>query len=541
MLKSAIIFTLLIFFISQRIRTTYTDTKRRAENFSDQFFASFMILLYASILALAIFDFITNNDVNWFLSSFGLLLLIFSIAVRTTARRTLGNLWSLYTLTKPKRLIKIGLYQFIRHPYYLGSLLEILSFALILNSTRAAILIFLLYLPLTYFRAIIEEKILNKTFGFKFRRYLIQTNSFFSWSMFGSSKILRRIKQIISVWRSFSFKRLLELKYLDSTIKDYARPFFVTQVISTLLKIGFIDRLNKGDVNLKSFCVECNYDFKIMKIICDYLFLVGVLEKRNISYSLSNSGTKLFSISRGVFSLVYAYAPIFDNLEGLIKKEIVYGRDIDRRGEFVGRGSAELATLLPFPIAAKMMRQYDCKTVLDLGCGSGEFLLNFCQSNGFYGFGLDVSRDAINYAKKCARDLGMLKTHVEFEVGNIFDLRNSPFYERDIDMICSMFVLHEFIEDDKMDKVVHILKEIKTHFPRSLILICELCKESLKDLKKRSSGVTEHHLFHALSKQEIAPISKWHGVFKSAGLKLEEEYLFEPAEQAYFVLKNTTL
>ena len=60
----------------------------------------------------------------------------------------------------------------------------------------------------------------------------------------------------------------------------------------------------------------------------------------------------------------------------------------------------------------------------------------------------------------------------------------------------------------------------------------------LKQLQKNPSGVAEHHLFHALSGQEIANLDEWHRIFKASQYKLQEEIRFDPAEQGYFILKN---
>ena len=127
---------------------------------------------------------------------------------------------------------------------------------------------------------------------------------------------------------------------------------------------------------------------------------------------------------------------------------------------------------------------------------------------------------------------------MQFEVGDIFDLSRLSFNANEIDLVTCMFVLHEFITDSEASKVVKILRNLREKFPRSLILICELCRSPIKRLHERPTGIAEHHLFHALSKQHIASLKQWRSIFRKSSLKLCEEYRFDPAEQGYFVLKN---
>jgi len=69
------------------------------------------------------------------------------------------------------RIISTGIYSKIRHPYYLGVLLEVLSTPLILNSLYTLIFVCLAYIPILFARLILEEKVLIKHFGKEFSEY----------------------------------------------------------------------------------------------------------------------------------------------------------------------------------------------------------------------------------------------------------------------------------------------------------------------------------------------------------------------------------
>lgn len=68
-------------------------------------------------------------------------------------------------------LITAGPYKFLRHPYYLSVMLELCGIALLLNSLRAIIFIFLIQAPLLYKRIVVEESELIKKFGEQYFLY----------------------------------------------------------------------------------------------------------------------------------------------------------------------------------------------------------------------------------------------------------------------------------------------------------------------------------------------------------------------------------
>ena len=97
---------------------------------------------------------------------------ILGVTIRIIARKTLGKSFT-YGLRVPieNTLIKKGIYKYIQHPAYSGSILFCQGFTLIFNSLFG----FLTMLPLLLFflfRIGIEEDILIKEFGDEYREYI---------------------------------------------------------------------------------------------------------------------------------------------------------------------------------------------------------------------------------------------------------------------------------------------------------------------------------------------------------------------------------
>lgn len=332
---------------------------------------------------------------------------------------------------------------------------------------------------------------------------------------------------------------LLKMKKAHSLALKYIRGFMVTECISTFFNTGiFNDMLHDRSLDLDSYAISKNLDKKILKVIFDYLYAVRLLDKDNSRYRFSREGSFIFKYTKGPFDFVNAYSPIFQNLESLLKKEKKYGVEIKRIDSFVAKASAETEQWIPYPVIKKVIKKYNFKNILDLGCGSAEFLIKLCETNpNMRGFGIDVSPIVIECAQKEVASCEV-KERIELQQCDIFNISKLPeMWFQKIDVITCMFVLHEFIKDDNTTKITNLLKEIRLHFKNAYIIVCELYKNSPKQLRRNPSLIAEHHLFHALSNQEILTYEEWKNVFEKTPFKLIEEIKFEPAGQGYFILK----
>lgn len=235
-----------------------------------------------------------------------------------------------------------------------------------------------------------------------------------------------------------------------------------------------------------------------------------------------------------MFDFIYAYAPLFENLDLMLTNDKKYNKDVFRRGKFVAKATAEVSQYIPIPVIKDIVKRYNFKTILDLGCGSAEFLLEICDSVERTAYGIDISIDAIAFAKEIIHKKG-LSDKVQVAVGDIFKVNQLKQAASNVDAITSMFVIHEFLSQGR-DVVVNLLKTIKQTYPNKYFIICELTRFAPEVLRKAPTSIAEHHLFHALSEQNLLTVEEWHSVFKEAGYKIVEEVKYDFAGQAYFIL-----
>ncbi|MFW9930521.1 MAG: class I SAM-dependent methyltransferase, partial [Candidatus Thorarchaeota archaeon] len=178
---------------------------------------------------------------------------------------------------------------------------------------------------------------------------------------------------------------------------------------------------------------------------------------------MEKKGDNLLRYCVAAFDFIYAYAPLFENLEALLKNEKKYDVDVFRRGRHVAKATAEVSQFIPLPVVESIIKEYNFKKVLDLGCGSAEFLIQICSKTDIYGLGVDISEDAVKYACEM---IGKSKANgkVSVVVDDIFNFEMSKNEYRNVDLITSMFVMHEFLNTGKQT-VINLLKRIKSNFP----------------------------------------------------------------------------
>ncbi len=129
-------------------------------------------------LAVSVFYIYVLGDRSFVLPDFSLLgyfLLFVGISLDIIARLTLRRFYSETVQNRTdQQLITRGIYRYVRHPIYLGTLLYAFSAPLILRSALG-FLIMMALIPMFIRRIKIEEKVLSEKFGQKYIEYARKT------------------------------------------------------------------------------------------------------------------------------------------------------------------------------------------------------------------------------------------------------------------------------------------------------------------------------------------------------------------------------
>jgi isoprenylcysteine carboxyl methyltransferase (ICMT) family protein YpbQ len=139
-----------------------------------------LILAYNLILLATLTElFVIKRHINFSISLIGLLLFIFAFIIRNWSINALGKFHSTNIEIKPNHhLITSGPYRYLRHPYYLSVMLEVISIPLTVNSFYAFYAAFIVYIPWVLIRVYLEEKVMLKTFGPEYQEYKLKVMAF---------------------------------------------------------------------------------------------------------------------------------------------------------------------------------------------------------------------------------------------------------------------------------------------------------------------------------------------------------------------------
>jgi len=166
-------------FLSEVLLNRLFRAKKNKEKNLDK---SSLVIIWITITVSITLGIFATNYLNTpisktsIINNIGLMLIIVGIVIRLMAIRTLGKFFTVnLNLSDDHRLIKKGLYKFIRHPSYTGSLLSFLGFGLSLNNWVSAIIIFIPILISFIYRINIEEKLMSDQFGKNYDEYKIST------------------------------------------------------------------------------------------------------------------------------------------------------------------------------------------------------------------------------------------------------------------------------------------------------------------------------------------------------------------------------
>ena len=315
--------------------------------------------------------------------------------------------------------------------------------------------------------------------------------------------------------------------------------FYTTRTIQTLFNVGFFDELQeKKKVNLEAFAAQKDLDLRILKALCDTLFALSILNKNGLDYTLDSKGTLLVEVARGWFDAAYGYEGMFHNLEGLLKKEKEYGKDVTRRWGPISRGSSAMESVIYYPVAVDMIKKSGAMNVLDLGCGDGEFLRYLCQRNNqVTGYGVDIFPDSVDVAEEMTREAG-LEDRIHFTLANISELEEPPAVLREIDLAITLFVLHEILFAGE-DAVIQFLQNFQRVFPGVPLIVIEAIRPTFEQMRRKPGMAVQYYLQHDLSNQNPVGREKWRDLFAKAGWKFVDEKYLGFASTSIYTLSNT--
>lgn len=137
---------------------------------------SFKVLTTVYILCMiasVIEYFVVRRNISFLVTGIAFFMYLTGAVSTHWAIKTLGGYHSVHIEIRNKHpLIKNGPYRYLRHPYYLGVMLQLLGIVLIPNSYFSFVFSLLVYVPLMFIRVRFEEKAMIEKFGDEYLQYM---------------------------------------------------------------------------------------------------------------------------------------------------------------------------------------------------------------------------------------------------------------------------------------------------------------------------------------------------------------------------------
>lgn len=344
------------------------------------------------------------------------------------------------------------------------------------------------------------------------------------------------IIETVKMVRNLGLRKTLKLKKSSDLAKEFLQNFVASHVIFTLFNVGFFDEYReKNNVNIKLFSRKNKLDERVLRSLCNYLYSLKILRRKGSIYSLDSKGLMLVKMAQGLFDVWYGYQPVLYNLEFILKKEKEFEKGIGRREKYVGKGSGEIGKLLVFPIVAKIIKKYRIRRVLDLGCGSAEFLIGLCKSDqSLLGYGIDISPEVVAFARdRIGKE--NLDNRIKIYEGDVFKI-DKMIDKLNVDALTSFFVLHEFLFKGKK-KIIEFFKRCKKSFNGKHLIVCEYSKVPSEELRKKPFLNLDYQLIHELTNQGLLSRQEWKEIFRITNYRIIEEMYFNTAKLCIFIIK----
>jgi len=192
----------MLFHAFERVwETFYTSKERKPFEFHGDWTLAMVTVAYLALCFITIFEFfLMPGTFRWSVSVLGLLLYFAAFRLRWWGMKSLGKQWAIHAVGAQKikrvRLIRLGAYKYIRHPIYLGIMLEVLSIPLVANAAIALLMAVIVNVPMQILRLLEEEKSSARRLGEPYLKYAREVDMLLP--IKPVKKFLQRLKSKIS-------------------------------------------------------------------------------------------------------------------------------------------------------------------------------------------------------------------------------------------------------------------------------------------------------------------------------------------------------
>ncbi|NOK38483.1 methyltransferase domain-containing protein [Corallococcus exercitus] len=294
--------------------------------------------------------------------------------------------------------------------------------------------------------------------------------------------------------------------------------------IHHLFDTGLYASLEKADgATAAQLATAHGFDATRLAAFLKYLRNEGILRQDADLFRLTAKGRELHAFRGWYTMFIGGYAGTFMQLGEALKTGAA---PATRDGRKVGIGANEISTTDTIPLASAMARRHlgTVRHVLDLGCGSGQYLVELCKAfPEARGWGVEPSRGGCDAAADNLRRHG-LQDRVQLTCAPAQEFVKTPVSSFPADFGVVAFVLQEILGQGGDAAVEQFLRDTFERFPDLHLLALEV-DYRLDDPALMHHGLglafyNPYYLLHPFTAQRLEPLAFWESLFTRCGLEL---------------------
>lgn len=287
--------------------------------------------------------------------------------------------------------------------------------------------------------------------------------------------------------------------------------YYVVRLLDAFRKNGLLDRLSPGatiyDLSMEFGCTPDR-----ITVVLDYLALRSdVVCKTKSGYSVDVESPETQFALHLLDQYAGAYGPCLDAMPDILARKVNGAALVDRARHAAAFAWADQSHMDPDTL--RLLSELRIDTVIDLGCGTGGFVVEFASRNSAARcVGIDSSAAAIRIARERIAKNGFSDRvlAIEGDVRKVDELLSTK--ERDaVQCVVAVNVANAFFNDPS--DIDLWLRTLKAAFPNRIMLLGDYfgnLGHSLEEATIHQRGLF-HDIAQLLSDQGVPPcrLEQW--------------------------------
>ncbi|UJW30481.1 methyltransferase domain-containing protein [Saccharothrix sp. AJ9571] len=327
--------------------------------------------------------------------------------------------------------------------------------------------------------------------------------------------------------------------FVDSDSERAVASIFNSAVASAAIgaawELGILDELRENrKADLPSFALQHDLDIRSAQGLVTALAVVGVVERDRDTVVPGRHFDEAYRTKSLFHWLSLGSGQLFSRMQYVLRNE-------NRTGALDRRDSAAIAYACrdintqyfdPAFWGAMDGLGYEFSSVVDLGCGSGERLMQILDRHpGATGIGVDLAGPALEVAVAETKERG-LSDRLTFVEGDAREITYRDEFA-DVDLLTCFMMGHDFWP---RENCVATLRRLREAFPKVRRFLLGDATRILLGDPQTGGAVTEDdvpvftlgfELGHAMMDVYLPTMDEWDGVFADGGWRCVNKHLIE--------------